>query len=90
MMRMLRWLICLAILGGLVLVAFTVPIGGKTVVERFSDKEDGLQETSSGGDKIEFSRQAREGAGSDRLTEKDREDLDKLIESKLEERGDKK
>jgi hypothetical protein len=103
-MRWLRWLLVLAALAGLGYLALAIEIGGRTPIEWVAGSggpDDGGERPAAGGDRPDA---AGGGAGagaaaaeaapappaaSDHHTDADRAELDRLIESRLQqEQGD--
>ena len=74
-MRSIRYLFILALLGVVVYVGATVPIGGKTVLSRIL-----AQFSQSGQNQIQ---NEDDPANLDHHTEEERKNLSNLIESKL-------
>jgi len=72
---MWRFILWLLLLGGLVVLAVAVPIGGRTLWERINGPAEAARPAGE---------PAPAAAASDQLTEKDREGLNRLIENKLE------
>ncbi len=73
MIRALRWVLLVVILGGAAILVLAVDFGGATLLERMLGRKpsQALQETPA--------------PKGDRLTDEDRQGLDRLIESKTKE-----
>ncbi len=99
-MRWLRWLLVLALLTGLGYLALVVEIGGRTLADRMTGgggADHGAAEPAAPGAEADTeadTEAAADGApappaASDHHTESDRAELDRLIESRLQqEQGD--
>jgi hypothetical protein len=94
MIRSLRWLLLLAFLGGLLFVAYRVPLGGQTLWERVAPgavpapTAEPVQEPATGSAgapaRVKLAPPGGEPAPvSDMHTEPERQALDRLIEDKL-------
>jgi hypothetical protein len=83
--RLIRWLLAVIILGGVVFVFVAVEIGGRTLLDRVLGEPGVDQGPAVEAKKKEPDRPAKPEPGSDtdKLTEKDREKLDDLIDEKL-------
>jgi hypothetical protein len=82
-MRLLRWIMVLAVVGGLWYVTIAVPLGGSTLQERVGTWAGKLFETTPHATRrspqVEQTPQP-----ADQLTDTDRKSLNHLIENKLE------
>jgi len=77
--RWLLWLLLTVVLAAAGYVAVAVPVGGRTLLQRVCGEPGAAPGTAAGAS----SGKAGDPRGSDRLTDEDRRELDRLIESKL-------
>jgi len=83
--RLIRWLLVVIVLGGAAFAFVAVEIGGRTLLDRVLGEPGADQPPAVDTKKKESDRPAKPEPGSDtdKLTEKDREKLDDLIDEKL-------
>jgi hypothetical protein len=83
--RLIRWLLILTVLCGAALFFVAVEIGGRTLLDRVLGEPADDQGPAVDSEKKEAGQPDKPGLGSDtdRLTDKDREKLDNLIDEKL-------
>ncbi len=83
--RLIRWLLVVVILSGAALFFVAVEIGGRTLLDRVLGEPGADQGPAVDSEKKEAAKPAKTGSGSDtdKLTDKDREKLDNLIDEKL-------
>jgi hypothetical protein len=90
MKKLFAWVIGLLILAGLLYVVVEVPFGGRTLLDRmFGRAEPSATSKTTESDKNQKSPPTakHQKKDTDTLTEHDRQDLDKLIDGKLQKEG---
>lgn len=81
-MKFLKWLLFLVLVGGLTYVVVAVPVAGRTILDRIRPREVAAPVNPTARNEPVVPK-APEKKTADQLTEKDRRELDRLIDSKL-------
>jgi hypothetical protein len=79
--RALRWILLIVVLAGAAYLVVGVDFGGATLLDRILGRASVQEPTATATPPVAANE-------TDRLTQKDREGLDRLLESKLQENGE--